>query len=507
MTDNQTALREALEPCQFCGGEAEIERRGTARQSMIVACTNCGARMESGDVVGMTGPENYAWNTRSALASPEAGGETANSSNRHACGDVGAINGALSHEQIEDEIYEWLDASTTVEHYHLQEVDVRNLAFVASEAVIGLLRRSGERTASPQVQSPIESSSRTDAQQKHPGAGAEPATSVRHASGSDQVGRTGGSIPPTGATPPQPSAGTGALVTCAVTGAVPGDGGACGDCDPCIFGEASVPPAVKRLIAEKNSLINQVGELSDRIGNMEEAALSQPQPDVVREALVKAKAALIKYEGDVDMDAPPSHRELMREIDAALAPAPVAADGGAPPGAACWNCGHVDPCDERCPNDTSPAPKPALAVSRDDLARAFVHARAPLSANDENWPLTLAHYKEMCAEYPDFASGGSVITDAFRDADIALAILSRQPAADLVGALWHPFETAPKTGSPFLCFVPDEDCSDETGIEIIWWEPQEGAFLQNGEPIICKPTLWTSLDPLLASLRAASEAK
>jgi hypothetical protein len=34
----------------------------------------------------------------------------------------------------------------------------------------------------------------------NPGAGAEPATSVRRASGSDQVGRTGGSIPPTGAT-------------------------------------------------------------------------------------------------------------------------------------------------------------------------------------------------------------------------------------------------------------------------------------------------------------------
>lgn len=33
-----------------------------------------------------------------------------------------------------------------------------------------------------------------------PGAGAKPATSVRHASGSDQVGRTAGSIPATGAT-------------------------------------------------------------------------------------------------------------------------------------------------------------------------------------------------------------------------------------------------------------------------------------------------------------------
>lgn len=32
---------------------------------------------------------------------------------------------------------------------------------------------------------------------------------------------------------------TKSIVTCAVTGAIPGDGGACGDCDPCIMGEAS----------------------------------------------------------------------------------------------------------------------------------------------------------------------------------------------------------------------------------------------------------------------------
>lgn len=53
------------------------------------------------------------------------------------------------------------------------------------------------------------------------------------------------------------------IVTCCVTGAIPGDGGACGDCDPCIQGEAFVPEAVKRLIAEKNSLISRIGELED----------------------------------------------------------------------------------------------------------------------------------------------------------------------------------------------------------------------------------------------------
>jgi len=55
------------------------------------------------------------------------------------------------------------------------------------------------------------------------------------------------------------------IVTCCVTGAIPGDGGACGDCDPCLLGEASLPSPVKRLIAEKNSLLHRIGELEDKL--------------------------------------------------------------------------------------------------------------------------------------------------------------------------------------------------------------------------------------------------
>jgi len=54
----------------MCGKEAEIERPGTARQSMIIVCTNCGCRMESGDVVGLTPPEQYAWNVRAGGRQP-----------------------------------------------------------------------------------------------------------------------------------------------------------------------------------------------------------------------------------------------------------------------------------------------------------------------------------------------------------------------------------------------------------------------------------------------------
>lgn len=38
-----------LRECPFCGGGAEIEQVGTRRQSQIIACTNCGCRLESAE--------------------------------------------------------------------------------------------------------------------------------------------------------------------------------------------------------------------------------------------------------------------------------------------------------------------------------------------------------------------------------------------------------------------------------------------------------------------------
>jgi Lar family restriction alleviation protein len=55
-----------LLPCPFCGGEAEIERVGTPRQSTIYACTECGCRLETGEEWG----HGTQWNTRA----PSVGG-------------------------------------------------------------------------------------------------------------------------------------------------------------------------------------------------------------------------------------------------------------------------------------------------------------------------------------------------------------------------------------------------------------------------------------------------
>jgi len=58
-----------LKPCPFCGGTAEIVRKGTARQSMVIACEDCGGGTESGEVYGLTAPENWLWNRRPVTVS------------------------------------------------------------------------------------------------------------------------------------------------------------------------------------------------------------------------------------------------------------------------------------------------------------------------------------------------------------------------------------------------------------------------------------------------------
>lgn len=52
----------ALLPYPFCGGKAKIITRGTMLRLMIVGCTKCSCKLESGDVYGLT--DDLAWNRR-----------------------------------------------------------------------------------------------------------------------------------------------------------------------------------------------------------------------------------------------------------------------------------------------------------------------------------------------------------------------------------------------------------------------------------------------------------
>ena len=54
-------MSDELKPCPFCGGKGEIERMGTGRVSMIIACVECGCRLETGETFIS---KNCQWNTR-----------------------------------------------------------------------------------------------------------------------------------------------------------------------------------------------------------------------------------------------------------------------------------------------------------------------------------------------------------------------------------------------------------------------------------------------------------
>ena len=61
-----TSNKMKLLPCPFCGSEPEIVRGGTARQSSIILCADCGTRVEANESEATTGNK---WNTRTP---PEA---------------------------------------------------------------------------------------------------------------------------------------------------------------------------------------------------------------------------------------------------------------------------------------------------------------------------------------------------------------------------------------------------------------------------------------------------
>lgn len=63
---------------------------------------------------------------------------------------------------------------------------------------------------------------------------------------------------------------------------------------------------------------------------------------------------------------------------------------------------------------------------------------------------------------------------------------------------WQLFKTAPKDGTPILCFHPDDVFSPATGIDLIWWEEGSGIWTMDGDnmvPFARAPTHWMPLPP------------
>ena len=56
---------------------------------------------------------------------------------------------------------------------------------------------------------------------------------------------------------------------------------------------------------------------------------------------------------------------------------------------------------------------------------------------------------------------------------------NHQPHAVSQG--WQDIENAPRDGTPFLCFHPDDVFSAQTGIDLIWYEPSIKTYTMDGD--------------------------
>ncbi len=70
------------------------------------------------------------------------------------------------------------------------------------------------------------------------------------------------------------------------------------------------------------------------------------------------------------------------------------------------------------------------------VARALVRSRGgTVTSTNEWWPGAVAHYLEMCAKWPDYQDTRSLVNDAFRDAQAALAAARPFIAAECAAVL------------------------------------------------------------------------
>ena len=72
-------------------------------------------------------------------------------------------------------------------------------------------------------------------------------------------------------------------------------------------------------------------------------------------------------------------------------------------------------------------PNRAKLTMVERVARALLAARgAQMPLCEDWWQLQMRHYREMTAQFPGYASGGSMVADAMRDARAVITAM-REP--------------------------------------------------------------------------------
>lgn len=169
------------------------------------------------------------------------------------------------------------------------------------------------------------------------------------------------------------------------------------------------------------------------------------------------------------------------------------------PGGSVYN-GFVDPAEQHEINaalivaaiNALPALLDRLEKAEGELAEARENVRSLCRFILNEWgPDGALKATTFALEQRQSAKGGDANAAPDRDTNSKSATSPGVTAGASTG--WQPIETAPKDGTPILCFVPDPErmFSAQSGIDVLWFD--EGAWLYNAEPVVFQPTHWMPL--------------
>jgi hypothetical protein len=132
-----------------------------------------------------------------------------------------------------------------------------------------------------------------------------------------------------------------------------------------------------------------------------------------------------------------------------------------------------------CINDECPAAVTVASDAGQNAAERWntrAAARAPSPSSAE----VLALADRLRSKYENWALGkkGPLI---LVEAEKVFRALAATPAMPAPADAWQHIETAPRDGTPFLCFHPDDYFSSPTGIDLIWYEPSIKEYTMDGD--------------------------